>query len=265
MLDIGAGDSWFASDIRRDLPGPATIVCWDINYRSEDLATPIGPGIHRTRDRPVGPFDVVLALDVLEHIAGDEAFLADVIVPSLGPGGVGLLSVPAHPRLFSDHDRMLEHERRYRPSAFRALVGRHLEIVAAGSVFSSLVPLRAVDVLRQKAGRGGGADRGRVVVVGPASDGGRDGRARRRRLDRAWRGARRGAAARAVDVDGGATPMTEVAHDRRTFSDEIVRQGQPACRQREVFVGRSDIGVAGPCAGGGTGHQAASSAAAGLS
>ena len=155
VLDIGAGDGWFASDIRGDLPEPATIICWDVNYRSEDLTTPIGPGIDRTTDRPAGPFDLVLALDVLEHIADDEAFLADVVAPSLAPCGVGLLSVPAHPSLFSDHDRLLEHERRYRPAAFRALIGRHLDVVAAGSLFSSLVPLRAVDALRQKAGRGG--------------------------------------------------------------------------------------------------------------
>jgi 2-polyprenyl-3-methyl-5-hydroxy-6-metoxy-1,4-benzoquinol methylase len=155
VLDIGAGDGWFASDIRGDLAEPATIVCWDINYRSEDLASPTGPGLTRTRDRPVGLFDVVLALDVLEHIADDEEFLADVIVPLMGPAGIGLLSVPAHPRLYSDHDRMLEHERRYRPAAFRTLVGRHLDVVAAGSLFSTLVPVRAVDALRQKAGRGG--------------------------------------------------------------------------------------------------------------
>jgi 2-polyprenyl-3-methyl-5-hydroxy-6-metoxy-1,4-benzoquinol methylase len=155
VLDIGAGDGWFASDIRDELPAAASIVCWDVNYRSEDLATPIGPGISRTREQPAGPFDVVLALDVLEHIDGDEAFLADVVVPSMRPGGAGLLSVPAHPRLFSDHDRMLEHERRYRPTAFRALAARHLEVLAAGSVFASLLPLRAADVLRQKAGRGG--------------------------------------------------------------------------------------------------------------
>jgi len=155
VLDVGAGDGWFASDIRNDLPATASIVCWDVNYRSEDLATPIGPGISRTRERPAQPFDVVLALDVLEHIEHDEAFLADVIVPSMRPGGVGLFSVPAHPRLFCDHDRMLEHERRYRPTAFRALVARHLEVLAAGSVFASLLPLRAFDVLRQKAGRGG--------------------------------------------------------------------------------------------------------------
>jgi hypothetical protein len=155
VLDIGAGDGWFADDLRGDLPEPATIVCWDVNYRSEDLVSPAGPGISRTTDRPVGPFDIVLALDVLEHISADEAFLADVVVPSLHRSGVGLLSVPAHPHLFSDHDRMLEHERRYRPAAFRALVGRHLTVVAAGSMFSSLVPMRAVEALRQKAGRGG--------------------------------------------------------------------------------------------------------------
>jgi SAM-dependent methyltransferase len=154
VLDIGAGDGWFASDIRSALAEPATIECWDINYRSEDLATPIGPGINRTAERPTGPFDVVLALDVLEHIACDETFLAEVIVPSIAPSGVGLLSVPAHPKLFSDHDRMLEHERRYRPSAFRALVGRYLDVVASGSLFSSLIPFRAIDLLRENTGRG---------------------------------------------------------------------------------------------------------------
>jgi SAM-dependent methyltransferase len=154
VLDVGAGDGWFASDISGDLAEFATIVCWDINYRSEDLATPMGPGISRTTARPFESFDVVFVLDVLEHIADDEAFLADVIAPSIGPGGVGLLGVPAHPHLFSDHDRMLGHERRYRPCAFRAMVGRHLDIVAAGSVFGSLIPLRAVDVVRQRYGQG---------------------------------------------------------------------------------------------------------------
>jgi 2-polyprenyl-3-methyl-5-hydroxy-6-metoxy-1,4-benzoquinol methylase len=153
VLDIGAGDGWFASDIRRSLPAAATILCWDVNYRSTDLATPIGPGISRTAERPTGVFDLVFALDVLEHIDDDEQFLGDVIAPSIG--GIALLSVPAHPRLFSDHDRMLEHARRYRPSDFRQLVGRHLEVLAAGSVFASLVPARAVDVLRQRIGHAG--------------------------------------------------------------------------------------------------------------
>jgi 2-polyprenyl-3-methyl-5-hydroxy-6-metoxy-1,4-benzoquinol methylase len=155
VLDIGAGDGWFATDIRRDLPPTATIVCWDVNYRSEDLATPAGPGIIRTAVAPEGPFDIVLVLDVLEHIAEDEPFLADVIVPALAPGAVALLSVPAHPWLFSDHDRMLEHARRYRPRAFRDLVARHLDVTASGSVFASLVPLRVVDVARQRLGRPG--------------------------------------------------------------------------------------------------------------
>ena len=67
----------------------ASIVCWDVNYRSEDLATPTGSGITRTAVQPDGPFDIVLALDVLEHIDDDEPFLADVIVPALAPGAVG--------------------------------------------------------------------------------------------------------------------------------------------------------------------------------
>jgi 2-polyprenyl-3-methyl-5-hydroxy-6-metoxy-1,4-benzoquinol methylase len=170
VLDIGAGDGWFASDIRGDLDAATTIVCWDVNYRSEDLATPAGAGIVRTAEQPPGPFDVVLALDVLEHIDDDEPFLADVVVPSMADGGIALLSVPAHPRLFSDHDRMLEHARRYRPRDFRDLVVRHLEVVAAGSVFASLVPLRVIDLARQWIGwpgeqRGVGAWRGGPTVT----------------------------------------------------------------------------------------------------
>jgi SAM-dependent methyltransferase len=155
VLDIGAGDGWFASDVRADLAPSASIMCWDVNYRSADLATPIGTGITRTADRPEGVFDVVFALDVLEHVEDDESFLADVIVAAMPPGGLALLAVPAHPRLYSDHDRMLEHHRRYRPSRFRGLVGRHLDVLAGGSLFASLVPLRVIDVARQRIGRGG--------------------------------------------------------------------------------------------------------------
>ncbi len=209
VLDIGAGDGWFASDIRGDLAEPATIACWDINYRSEDLATPIGPGISRTRDRPAGPFDVVFALDVLEHIACDEAFVADVIVPSIAPRGVGLLSVPAHPRLFSDHDRMLEHERRYRPAAFRALVGppprrrrRRLSVQLAGPATRPR-PSPPEHRPRRR------ADGDRVVVVGSPRHSGRHHAPRGRRRRRALRSTRRRAVARPVDVGRGAAPMTD--------------------------------------------------------
>ena len=153
VLDVGAGDGWFAQELLPDLGPAAEVVCWDVNYRSEDLATPAGARIARTGERPDGPFDLVLLLDVLEHVEDDEGFLAGEVVPLLAPDGTAVVSVPAHPSLFSDHDRMLQHHRRYRPADLRALVARHLELADRGSVFASLLAPRAVSVLAERAGR----------------------------------------------------------------------------------------------------------------
>lgn len=152
VLDVGAGDGWFAHELRPDLPPEAQVVCWDINYRSADLAVPAGERISRTAQRPQGPFDLVLLLDVIEHVEDDEGFLADV-VPLLSEGGRAVVSVPAYPRLYCEHDRMLEHHRRYRPDSLRDLLSRHLRIVASGSLFTTLLVPRAMTVAVERAGR----------------------------------------------------------------------------------------------------------------
>lgn len=56
--------------------------------------------------------DLVTALDVLEHIEDDLAAAREVH-RVLRPGGQFLLTVPAYQFLWSDHDRVLDHHRRY--------------------------------------------------------------------------------------------------------------------------------------------------------
>jgi SAM-dependent methyltransferase len=58
------------------------------------------------------PFDVVLLLDVLEHIDDDAAALRGLRAV-LRPGGVLLITVPAFQFLWSQHDVVNEHRRRY--------------------------------------------------------------------------------------------------------------------------------------------------------
>jgi SAM-dependent methyltransferase len=151
VLDAGAGDGWFAQELLADLCTEAAVICWDVNYRSADLAAPSDPRIRRTTTRPEGSFDLILALDVLEHLDDAEAFLGDVLVPSLA--GILVVSVPAHPRLFSDHDRMLEHRRRYRRRDLLDLLARHVEVRESGTLFSSLLLPRAISVAAERLGR----------------------------------------------------------------------------------------------------------------
>lgn len=66
-------------------------------------------------------FDLVLASDVLEHIADHETAVRE-IARVLRPGGRLVFSVPAHPWLWSDHDRALWHQRRYTRKTLQSLV-----------------------------------------------------------------------------------------------------------------------------------------------
>ena len=57
-------------------------------------------------------FDVVLALDVLEHLDDDRAGLREA-ARLVKPGGLLLLTVPALPSLWGGQDVVSEHRRRY--------------------------------------------------------------------------------------------------------------------------------------------------------
>ena len=66
-------------------------------------------------------FDLVVALDVLEHIEDDEAAL-DEWMRVLKPGGRMFLTVPAYQWLWSSHDESLHHFRRYTASGLHKLM-----------------------------------------------------------------------------------------------------------------------------------------------
>ena len=59
-----------------------------------------------------GAFDLVAALDVLEHVEDDQQS-AEALVQLTSPGGWLLVTVPAHQALWGSHDRRLHHRRRY--------------------------------------------------------------------------------------------------------------------------------------------------------
>jgi len=79
-------------------------------------------------------FDLVCALDIIEHVEDDAAALAElcrVVVPQ----GLLLLSVPLHAARWTRFDDLVGHRRRYEPEALAALLGRHALAVRQSGVY----------------------------------------------------------------------------------------------------------------------------------
>jgi SAM-dependent methyltransferase len=70
---------------------------------------------------PEESFDLVTMLDVLEHVEHDGAALA-MVAGLLRSGGLLLLTVPAYGFIWSEHDEVHHHKRRYTRVTLRGLV-----------------------------------------------------------------------------------------------------------------------------------------------
>lgn len=72
-------------------------------------------------------FDMVCAFDVIEHVENDKAALAEmkrVCVPS----GFVFVTVPAFQSLWSRHDVVNDHKRRYNENSLKSLVNKNDEL-----------------------------------------------------------------------------------------------------------------------------------------
>ena len=130
------------------------MTCFDLAYDDTWLhGRPIGDSrLAFASTKPQGRFDLVLMLDVLEHVEDDRAALLDAVLNFLAPGGRLLVSVPAGPGLFSRHDELLGHKRRYAPARLGALVDEvGLAVVDQGQLFASLLVPRAMTKLWEMA------------------------------------------------------------------------------------------------------------------
>lgn len=68
-----------------------------------------------------GPFNLIGAFDVIEHVEQDlESLIA--LRKLLKPGGYAVFTVPAFPFLWSAHDVANHHKRRYRENGFRNIL-----------------------------------------------------------------------------------------------------------------------------------------------
>ena len=102
-------------------------------------------------------FDLIAMLDVLEHIDDDVASLRS-LKERLSSGGSLLITVPAVPWLWSDHDVLHQHKRRYTRTMLRQRLHEAGFEVAECSYFNALLfPLALAQRLLSRMRRGGGS------------------------------------------------------------------------------------------------------------
>jgi len=89
---------------------------------SERLGKPVGTApLPELVGVEPGSYDLVAVLDVIEHVEDDVAALK-AIATALKPGGKILITVPAHQWMWSAHDIVNHHKRRYSKAGFTALL-----------------------------------------------------------------------------------------------------------------------------------------------
>jgi len=140
ILEVGCGTGHNLSMLQRfgqvdatEIDGFARVIASKrLGHAVLDAALPALVGV------PVRSYDLVDILDVLEHVEEDRASLISM-AHKLKPGGRILLTVPAHPWMWSAHDEVNHHKRRYTKRSFRAVIaeaGLKLETL---SYFNSLL------------------------------------------------------------------------------------------------------------------------------
>ncbi len=120
----------------------------------EIMSSPL-PELKGVADRH---YDLVGAFDVIEHIDDDAAALAS-IATKLKPGGKFVMTVPAHQWMWTAHDVVNHHKRRYSKRSLRRLIeGSPLKLDRIGYFNSLLFPLAIAERTSSKLRGKDGAD-----------------------------------------------------------------------------------------------------------
>lgn len=155
VLDIGCGTGIILPDLQRW----GTVTGLDsspvaLDFCRQRGAACVRDGSATATGVPDVSQDIVTSLDVIEHVADDAAAVAEC-ARVLVPGGTLLLTVPALPALWSHHDVINQHRRRYRaPELARLLQGAGLTVTTLSHFNTVLLPavvaVRALQKLRAR-------------------------------------------------------------------------------------------------------------------
>lgn len=140
-LDIGAGIGFFSKFLLRNT-SINNVICLDSSYDKDSVSMHHGKEIIFKRELSGRvTADLVILMDVLEHIEDDTEFLTRFVKYS-EPGTNFFITVPAFNFLWSTHDVFLEHKRRYNIKTLRKTINASgLEIKSLHYYYAFIFPI----------------------------------------------------------------------------------------------------------------------------
>jgi hypothetical protein len=152
-LDVGCGDAYLVREL----------------LHAGKIGSAVGQDIHLTRgfveawseaslrlvkelsELDGQRFELLLLLDVLEHVEDPATFLHALVRTHLERCGRVVITVPAFQSLFTRHDRDLKHFRRYaRGEIANVATAAGLRVHDSGYLFGSLLLPRAMSALAER-------------------------------------------------------------------------------------------------------------------
>lgn len=159
ILDVGSGDAYLSGSLAMQYTS-ACIVAVDTNYDEDNIALVNSlklKNLNLTKDLYQasailgGTADVVLLLDVLEHVQRPDLLLKSICSSNTDENTFFIITVPAYQFLFSEHDRRLGHVKRYTLKGITNLLEQNqFEIIHKGYIFNTLVPVRLLQVVWER-------------------------------------------------------------------------------------------------------------------
>jgi hypothetical protein len=111
LLDVGAGSGFFAKAVLRS-SAVECATCIDPGYPEDRTEHFSGKSLQFRQRGSAENADLVLMMDVLEHVDDDVGLLKEYVAPA-PTGARFVVTAPACTWLWSAHDEFLEHRRRY--------------------------------------------------------------------------------------------------------------------------------------------------------
>jgi SAM-dependent methyltransferase len=162
VLEVGCGTGNVLRVLERKCAGGSVfgveLFGEGVEYARRRVNCPVTTGDIRD-GHPGAPFDIIGMFDVLEHIEDDLTTLRQIGDVLTARGRI-LLTVPAHPELWSDFDVASHHHRRYTEASLRAVFGQ------AGFTVEYLTPFMSIlyPLMRMRRRAPAGAVDARAVV-----------------------------------------------------------------------------------------------------